>query len=57
MHVRGCVCDECTNPGLEALAPVRVTHRERRARMSPIERKREQNARAYQKRKLRGAAT
>jgi hypothetical protein len=55
MHPRGCYCDDC-NPGTRA-RPTRLTLTE----PSPLRRgrrrlsKRQQNARAYVRRKLRAA--
>jgi hypothetical protein len=48
MHVRGCYCDECL-PAWPVVAPVRLDKKR--------EMKRQQNARAYMKRKLKGAAS
>jgi hypothetical protein len=50
MHVRYCECDACL-PGVPA-QPTRVVSWGRRY-ANPRERKRAQNARAYQRRKLR----
>jgi len=52
MHVRYCECEACL-PGVPA-KPTRVVSWGRRY-ANPRERKRAQNARAYQRRKLREA--
>jgi hypothetical protein len=66
MHVRGCICDDCTNPNVDntPAEPVfEVDLRKTNHSMGPPVAhhvpgfsgpisKREQNARAYQKRKL-----
>ena len=51
MHVRYCECDGCL-PGIPA-QPTRVTFTNGRRYANPRERKRAQNARAYQRRKAR----